>query len=33
MIMRIKQSRYRLKKRLNLTVEDDLSKYLMTFLG
>jgi DNA-binding CsgD family transcriptional regulator len=27
----IEQSRYRLKKRLNLTVEDDLSRYLMVF--
>jgi ligand-binding sensor domain-containing protein/DNA-binding CsgD family transcriptional regulator len=30
-IMGIEQSRYRLKKRLNLTVDDDLSRYLMTF--
>jgi DNA-binding CsgD family transcriptional regulator len=27
----IEQSRYRLKKRLNLTVDDDLSRYLMVF--
>lgn len=32
-ITAIEKSRYRLKKRLNLTAEDDLSRYLMLFLS